>query len=284
MIDRGWREARRLGRHTVGSNIFRFIHAPCGGRVEFAADMDRVDDSYGPNVHEVTPPHHIWTLTDVTRGGWDMSAPSTAEVTTPVEYPSIALYINGEWSQGAAGRRDDVINPATGKVLGRVPFAEPDDVDRAIAAARDAFPPVARRGPRDPVGHPAPGGRPASASGPTTIGRVMTLEEGKPLTEAAGEVHRAATLLEWDCEEGRRAYGRIIPSDPGRGPVRAPGAGRPGRRLRAVELPGRRPDAQDRRRAVGRLLDRHQAVGGSAGHHQPDHPGASRTPACRRAC
>jgi catechol 2,3-dioxygenase-like lactoylglutathione lyase family enzyme len=62
MIDRGWAEARRLGRHTVGSNIFRFIHAPCGGRVEFAADMDRVDDSYGPNDYEQTPPHHLWTL------------------------------------------------------------------------------------------------------------------------------------------------------------------------------------------------------------------------------
>jgi catechol 2,3-dioxygenase-like lactoylglutathione lyase family enzyme len=62
MIERGWHEARRLGRHTVGSNIFRFIHAPCGGRVEFAADMDRVDDSYGPNDYEETPPHHIWTL------------------------------------------------------------------------------------------------------------------------------------------------------------------------------------------------------------------------------
>lgn len=62
MIDRGWHEARRLGRHTVGSNIFRFILAPCGGRVEFAADMDRVDDSYGPNDYEQTPPHHIWTL------------------------------------------------------------------------------------------------------------------------------------------------------------------------------------------------------------------------------
>ena len=62
MIERGWQEARRLGRHTVGSNIFRFIHAPCGGRVEFAADMDRVDDSYGPNDHEETPPHTIWTL------------------------------------------------------------------------------------------------------------------------------------------------------------------------------------------------------------------------------
>jgi len=62
MIERGWHEARRLGRHTVGSNIFRFIHAPCGGRVEFAADMDRVDDSYGPNDYEETPPHTIWTL------------------------------------------------------------------------------------------------------------------------------------------------------------------------------------------------------------------------------
>lgn len=62
MIDKGWHEARRLGRHTVGSNIFRFIHNPAGGRVEFAADMDRVDDSYGPNDYEETPPHTIWTL------------------------------------------------------------------------------------------------------------------------------------------------------------------------------------------------------------------------------
>ncbi|MFJ8105682.1 VOC family protein [Streptomyces sp. NPDC096132] len=62
MIEKGWREARRLGRHTVGSNVFRFLHAPCGGRVEYAADMDRVDDSYETRVHETTPPHHIWAL------------------------------------------------------------------------------------------------------------------------------------------------------------------------------------------------------------------------------
>jgi hypothetical protein len=62
MIEKGWREARQLGRHTVGSNVFRFIHAPCGGRVEYAADMDRVDDSYETRVHEETPPHHLWTL------------------------------------------------------------------------------------------------------------------------------------------------------------------------------------------------------------------------------
>lgn len=62
MIGRGWREARRLGRHTIGSNVFRFLHAPCGGRVEYAADMDRVDDTYETRVHETTPPHHIWAL------------------------------------------------------------------------------------------------------------------------------------------------------------------------------------------------------------------------------
>ncbi|MFJ8329948.1 VOC family protein [Streptomyces sp. NPDC094437] len=62
MIERGWREARRLGRHTIGSNVFRFLHAPCGGRVEYAADMDRVDDRYATRVHPTTPPHHIWAL------------------------------------------------------------------------------------------------------------------------------------------------------------------------------------------------------------------------------
>lgn len=62
MIEKGWREARRLGRHTVGSNVFRFIHCPAGGRVELAADMDRVDDSYETRVHDETPPHHIWVL------------------------------------------------------------------------------------------------------------------------------------------------------------------------------------------------------------------------------
>jgi catechol 2,3-dioxygenase-like lactoylglutathione lyase family enzyme len=63
MVACGWKEARRLGRHTIGSNVFRFFMAPCGGRVEYAADMDRVDQAYGPNVYEQRPPHHLWMLT-----------------------------------------------------------------------------------------------------------------------------------------------------------------------------------------------------------------------------
>jgi len=63
MVRAGWREARRLGRHTIGSNVFRFFMAPCGGRVEYAADMDRVDGGYGPNIYEQRPAHHLWMLT-----------------------------------------------------------------------------------------------------------------------------------------------------------------------------------------------------------------------------
>jgi len=129
------------------------------------------------------------------------------------KYPEISLYIDGEWVQGSGGRGDDIVNPATEDVLGRVPFAEPADVHRAIAAARAAFPKWRDAGPdfRSSVLLKASALLHQRAD---EIGRVMTLEEGKPLGEATGEVHRAATLLQWDCEEGRRAYGRIIPSGP----------------------------------------------------------------------
>jgi succinate-semialdehyde dehydrogenase/glutarate-semialdehyde dehydrogenase len=142
-----------------------------------------------------------------------MSATAPAELARPTGYPRVALYIDGEWADGAGGRGEDIVNPANGQVLGRVPFAEPEDVDRAIAAARAAFPGWRDAGPdhRSGILHRAAGLIHERAAG---IGRVMTLEEGKPLPEAIGEVHRAATLLEWDCEEGRRAYGRIIPTDP----------------------------------------------------------------------
>lgn len=128
-------------------------------------------------------------------------------------YPEVKLYIDGEWSDGSGGRGADVINPATEEILGRVPFAEPEDTDRAIAAAAAAFPKWRDAGPdfRSQILLNASALLHERAD---EIGRVLTLEEGKVLKEAAGEVHRAATILQWDTEEGRRAYGRIIPGGP----------------------------------------------------------------------
>jgi len=144
-------------------------------------------------------------------------------------YPTVRLYIDGDWTDGTDGRGDDIVNPATGQVLGRVPFAGPDDVDRAIGAAGAAFPAWRDAGPerRGAILRRAAALIHERAA---EIGRVMTLEEGKPLAEATGEAHRAATQLEVYCEEARRAYGRIIPTDPGQvlsvrtGPVGPVGA------------------------------------------------------------
>ncbi|MDN3359077.1 NAD-dependent succinate-semialdehyde dehydrogenase [Actinomadura sp. DC4] len=140
---------------------------------------------------------------------------TTTEDRAPVRgpadgYPRPALYIDGEWTAGST-RGEPVIDPATEEVLAEVPLADAAHLERAVAAAARGFRlwrdvPVDRR---SAILHDAAALMRARAG---EIGRIMTREEGKPLREATGEVMRAATLLEWDCEEGRRAYGRIIPA------------------------------------------------------------------------
>ena len=129
-------------------------------------------------------------------------------------YPAVALYIGGKWGPGKGGRGDDIVAPASGKVLGRVPFADPDDVDRAIDAAEAAFPSWRKAG-ADQRTAVLRQGAALIRQRADAIGRVMTLEEGKPLPEATAEVRRAADQLELYSEEARRAYGRIIPAEPG---------------------------------------------------------------------
>ena len=94
----------------------------------------------------------------------------------------------------------------------------------------------------------------------------MTQEQGKVLAEARLEVLVTADIIDWYAEEGRRAYGRIVP---GRAEERAPdgdaGAGRRGRGVHAVEFPDAHARAQDRRRARRRLLAHPQGVGRDAG-------------------
>lgn len=62
MTEQGWKESRRLGRHNLGSNVFRMFSAPCGGRIEYASDMDRMDKTFKTRVWEQTPPHHLWMV------------------------------------------------------------------------------------------------------------------------------------------------------------------------------------------------------------------------------
>lgn len=128
------------------------------------------------------------------------------------DYPDIQMLIGGEWTKGSSGRSDPIINPVNEAELGRVPHAAIADLDRALEAANKAFP-VWRDTSMEQRTRIIKKAAALLRERAPKIGRISTLEQGKPLPEATGEVMRVSGSLEWDCEEARRAYGRIIPYD-----------------------------------------------------------------------
>ncbi len=139
---------------------------------------------------------------------------STPTVTIPSLDPAVLrdqCYIGGAWRAARSGRTFAVTNPATGDQVGEVPDCDPSDVETAIAAAVDAFDDWRQR----PAGERAAlllGWARLMYAHQTDLARLMTLEQGKPLAEANGEVGYAAQFLEWFGEEAKRAYGEVIPA------------------------------------------------------------------------
>ncbi|MCW5652191.1 NAD-dependent succinate-semialdehyde dehydrogenase [Hydrogenophaga sp.] len=128
-----------------------------------------------------------------------------------VRYPTLELLIDGEWV-GAQGRETaPVVNPATGQAIGRVPLASPADIDRAVRAAQRAFLSWRRE---TAITRARLLGKVADAVRAHTdeLARILTLEQGKTLTESVGEITATADTFEWMAEEGKRAYGRTVPS------------------------------------------------------------------------
>ena len=120
------------------------------------------------------------------------------------------LLIGGEWVEASGSGRFDVTNPATGEVVGSTPDATADDVRAAINAAADAL-----EGWRNTTALVRARLLRKSAEvmreRADEIGRLMTLEQGKPLAEARGEVEYAASFMEWFAGEAERTYGEIVP-------------------------------------------------------------------------
>jgi succinate-semialdehyde dehydrogenase/glutarate-semialdehyde dehydrogenase len=130
------------------------------------------------------------------------------------DYPALKLFIAGEWL-GPEGRASEpVLNPATGQALGTLPHASKADLDRALEAAAAALPKWAATSAYDRARVLC---RTADLMRERAddIARLLTLEEGKPHAEAKVEVNAAADVFEWMGEEGKRAYGRIIPARAG---------------------------------------------------------------------
>lgn len=126
-------------------------------------------------------------------------------------YPPVNLFINGAWREGSEGVREDVINPATGEVIGSFAHATPDDLDEAIKAAEEGFKAWQAISvfERSKIMRAAAGLMRARLE---EIAGLITAEEGKPLAEARMEVNGGADLVDWFADEARRTYGRIIPA------------------------------------------------------------------------
>jgi len=124
-------------------------------------------------------------------------------------YETLALYIDGEFVSGEGRKTQDVVNPATGDVLGQLPHATQKDLDRALAAAERAFQTWKVSSPMDRAAVLRKVGQ-LSRDQAKEIGRNMTLDQGKPLAEAVGEVVSCSEHADWHAEECRRIYGRVI--------------------------------------------------------------------------
>lgn len=120
-------------------------------------------------------------------------------------------YVNGQWSDADEGESLDVTNPATGKVLGTIPKMGVSETRRAIQAASEAWGAwrnltakeravILRRWFELMIANTE------------DLAQIMTAEQGKSLSESRGEIAYAASYLEWYSEEGKRAYGDVVPS------------------------------------------------------------------------
>jgi succinate-semialdehyde dehydrogenase/glutarate-semialdehyde dehydrogenase len=125
-------------------------------------------------------------------------------------YEKLALYIDGAFIEAEGRKTEPVVNPASGEMLGQLPHASREDLDRALAAAQRAFESWKKSSPLDRSAILRKVAELARERA-ETIGRNITLDQGKPLAESVGEVMVCAEHAEWHAEECRRIYGRVIP-------------------------------------------------------------------------
>lgn len=126
-------------------------------------------------------------------------------------YQDVLLHIGGQWRPAQGGRTLDIVNPATEEVIGQLAHATAADLDEALDWAAKGFAVWRKTSPYERSKILRKAGD-LLRERLDKIAMMMTMEQGKPLAEAKGEIAASADVLDWFAEEGRRAYGRVIPA------------------------------------------------------------------------
>lgn len=120
-------------------------------------------------------------------------------------------FVAGKWTDASGGKTINVTNPADGSIIGTVPSLTQQDVRHAVEAANTALPAWRAMGTKERsqlirrwfdlcMAHQE------------DLATLLTLEQGKPIKEARGEIAYGSSFLEWFAEEAKRIYGDIIPA------------------------------------------------------------------------
>ncbi|MGA8665019.1 MAG: aldehyde dehydrogenase family protein [Thermoplasmata archaeon] len=130
----------------------------------------------------------------------------------PSKVEQYGLFINGKWSSPANAKRFETVNPATREPLASFVSGTPADVDRAISAAQAAFP-AWRDTPAPKRGALLLDAARILTERKTAVGRIVTQEMGKVISEGLGDVQESIDFIEYMAGEGRRLVGETVPSE-----------------------------------------------------------------------
>jgi len=119
--------------------------------------------------------------------------------------------IGGQWVGAADGRAFPVTDPATDRIIAHVPLCGAAEMRQAIDAAARAWPEWRSRTAQE-RGDLLRALAAVMMRDQQRLAHLMTLEQGKPITESRGEIAYAASFLDWAAEEGKRLYGETIPA------------------------------------------------------------------------
>ena len=123
-------------------------------------------------------------------------------------------YINGEWVDGDGGETYAVINPANGELIAECASCGTAETRRAIDAAAAAMTSWRQRSAKERAAVMRKWFN-LMMEAQEDLAQIMTAEQGKPLSEARGEIAYGANYIEWFAEEGKRIYGDTIPAPSG---------------------------------------------------------------------
>ena len=141
--------------------------------------------------------------------------PDTIERAVPaLKDPSLLrmqCYIDGKWAGADDGATRSVVNPATGRAIGKVPVFLREETRRAIEAAERAWPAWRAKTAKERSAILRKWNDLILAN-VDDLALILTTEQGKPLAEAKGEVTIGAAYIEWFAEEAKRIYGDVIPT------------------------------------------------------------------------